>query len=325
MDDIKKKRAPNFTSHEKSLLVEIVRKYSAVVECKTTNNVSRTEKNEAWSRLADEYNSTSGCEFRTADNLRGAWDNLKKAARRTANQVKKEFNRTGGGSSRAPPLTSVDEAVLSVIGVSATGLENEFDGDADDVFDVATEVPATPPVRPRFEAVASQEVNKDQNVGLLYELEEGTVSPVNGCILESTLIKEPRRIETPATDEEEEKEDSRDVALGNSPKRRDVVPRMLYQRENPALKRASLTKNTSTLAEDEEMAKVLKRRTSTMSLSDELLAEKIRLTKAMRVGQEIENEKKKVELELLQIELRKKKREYGIVNGEKEGLDEEES
>ncbi|KAF6209632.1 hypothetical protein GE061_015380 [Apolygus lucorum] len=66
---------------------------------------------------------------RSADNLKVAWENMKKTAGKAASDRKKDSYSTGGGSSNGPRLTPANEAVLKIITVSATGLHNEFDGD----------------------------------------------------------------------------------------------------------------------------------------------------------------------------------------------------
>lgn len=53
------RRAANVSASEKSLLVELVGKYAAVIENKETDKVTVAEKTAAWKLLADEFNAVS--------------------------------------------------------------------------------------------------------------------------------------------------------------------------------------------------------------------------------------------------------------------------
>ena len=47
----------NFSAREKGLLVDLVGRYAAVVECKKTDGSTMKEKEQAWMRVADEYSA----------------------------------------------------------------------------------------------------------------------------------------------------------------------------------------------------------------------------------------------------------------------------
>ena len=49
------KRAANFTNADRQLIVELVAKYSAVVENKKTDHVTNVEKEAAWRQVGDEF------------------------------------------------------------------------------------------------------------------------------------------------------------------------------------------------------------------------------------------------------------------------------
>ena len=51
----KRKRAPNLTDVERSLLSDLVIKYASRVESKRTDQFSVRQKEEAWGELADEF------------------------------------------------------------------------------------------------------------------------------------------------------------------------------------------------------------------------------------------------------------------------------
>ena len=66
----KKKRSANLQQTEKELLVDLVTKYHAIIECKAADVASVKCKNDAWTKLADEFNSVTcaivrdGCQLR---------------------------------------------------------------------------------------------------------------------------------------------------------------------------------------------------------------------------------------------------------------------
>jgi Myb/SANT-like DNA-binding domain len=54
-----KKRAANFTDGDRNLLVDLVLRYSAVLENKRTDCISSKAKEEAWKNLAVEFKAAS--------------------------------------------------------------------------------------------------------------------------------------------------------------------------------------------------------------------------------------------------------------------------
>lgn len=72
-----KKRVANFTTAETELLMTLVKRYSNVLENKTTY-VNNHLKEETWKKLAEDYNSSSGMCLRDAKTLRAKYENLKK-------------------------------------------------------------------------------------------------------------------------------------------------------------------------------------------------------------------------------------------------------
>jgi hypothetical protein len=53
----KGKRKTNYTSEENLLLMNIVAKHKNKIECKKTNALTWAEKNAAWDRITEEFNS----------------------------------------------------------------------------------------------------------------------------------------------------------------------------------------------------------------------------------------------------------------------------
>lgn len=90
-----KKRNTNFTPDEKRILSELVLKYKDNVENKKTDAATNTQKNNAWIRLATEFNSVSTFCHRTHLSLRTCWDNIKRQSKKEKANIKKEAFKTG--------------------------------------------------------------------------------------------------------------------------------------------------------------------------------------------------------------------------------------
>lgn len=121
-----KKKRVNFTVEERQLLIKLVEKFKQTVENKRTNGVTPKEKDQAWEKLSFEFNSEGVNIFRSKDQLKKFWANVKQTERANAAEEKKSIFKTGGGSglSQNPP----DETVLSIINLkTVVGLENEYD------------------------------------------------------------------------------------------------------------------------------------------------------------------------------------------------------
>lgn len=131
MENTVKKRAPNFSSKEKNVLLNIVYAFKSIVECKKTDAVTWRQKDEAWNKITANFNSQlpDGCS-RSKDSLRKLYDNLKKNARKTVAEEKKEIFKTGGGTPDTGPIDHTTELVLDIVNPKTVyGLENQYDSD----------------------------------------------------------------------------------------------------------------------------------------------------------------------------------------------------
>jgi len=104
-------RSKNFVETKKKILLELIDRYKSVIECKRTDAKSTKEKEDAWKKLCDDFNSESTYMLRTVNNLKSAWKNLKTRAKADSAFVRRERLKTGGG----PPvnLHEVTELVQS--------------------------------------------------------------------------------------------------------------------------------------------------------------------------------------------------------------------
>ncbi|XP_034255340.1 myb/SANT-like DNA-binding domain-containing protein 3 [Thrips palmi] len=125
-----RKRSPNFIESEKLLFSQLLEVHAPAIECKRSDAQTAKEKKEAWEALHASFNASTTYVTRTIDNLKSLWDNMKAQARKALGTERREMYGTGGGAINTEGLpTNVDEAVIAVIGKSATGLENPHDHD----------------------------------------------------------------------------------------------------------------------------------------------------------------------------------------------------
>ncbi|XP_033225305.1 uncharacterized protein LOC117178151 [Belonocnema kinseyi] len=137
----KRSRAPNFTKSEIEVFTSLLPVYKNIIESKRTDTQTRNEKAGGWNALCDEFNTQSTVYFRSVENLKSLWDNLKKGARRAARHSRAERNKPGEGEINRngdPSLT--DQKVISIMGPSVVGLFNQFDGDANVPSEVHSDV-----------------------------------------------------------------------------------------------------------------------------------------------------------------------------------------
>ncbi|KAJ8685229.1 hypothetical protein QAD02_021022 [Eretmocerus hayati] len=132
LKDSQKPRSENFSQLEKDIFVQdLLPKYKNVIENRGTSVVTRDEKARAWRQLCDEFNTISTRCHRTVDNLKNLWENMKRGARRSNKQMKRDVGGTGGGGRNTSDPSNNENRVLQVLGPSGTGLDNVVDGDSD--------------------------------------------------------------------------------------------------------------------------------------------------------------------------------------------------
>ncbi|KAJ4448358.1 hypothetical protein ANN_10374 [Periplaneta americana] len=117
------KRSANFSDREVELLVNLVKKYSGIIECKKTDSTTWKDKPEAWEKLSNDFNSCSGGILRCAKNLTIKYENVKNAAKKKFAEEKQEVYKTGGGTPTTVQITPVDHLIKNMMGDNGTGLE----------------------------------------------------------------------------------------------------------------------------------------------------------------------------------------------------------
>ena len=78
----KKRRAPTMSPTEKSVLLQSVNSYKHIVESKQTNAVWAVKKSNAWAKITKEFNCQPGVHKRSEPQIRKAWENMKKQAKK---------------------------------------------------------------------------------------------------------------------------------------------------------------------------------------------------------------------------------------------------
>ncbi|KAJ3655942.1 hypothetical protein Zmor_015049 [Zophobas morio] len=126
---------------EELLLLEEIYKYRGILENKTTNNVTASEKNEKWNEVFKAFNSKNN-QHRSLDQLKSKFDNLKTKTRKWAATQKSHPKKTGGGPPLDSPKDPVLEAVLAIVNIkTVVGLSSIGDDDfvPDSIADVHLE------------------------------------------------------------------------------------------------------------------------------------------------------------------------------------------
>ncbi|XP_069671125.1 myb/SANT-like DNA-binding domain-containing protein 3 [Periplaneta americana] len=128
---IKRGRAPNFSSYETSVLLDLIDKYKAILENKQTDGVTLKQKDYCWRKISVEFSCVPGVSERTHTNLKTAYENLKRRARRAVANEKVELYKAEGDPLGPSKLDTTDKRVLGII-LSANSycLPSPFDSDA---------------------------------------------------------------------------------------------------------------------------------------------------------------------------------------------------
>ena len=91
-------------------------------------------KSEAWTKVADNFNSQNGVVKRDVKKLKKCWDNIKSRAKKVLGKDARETKLTGGGKKDTEPDEQA-QAIASIIPAQIQSLDNEFDDDGDNHTD----------------------------------------------------------------------------------------------------------------------------------------------------------------------------------------------
>ncbi|XP_029348347.1 uncharacterized protein LOC115034933 [Acyrthosiphon pisum] len=126
----KRPRCTNFTPGEENTLVALAVKHATVLECRKSDHDVWGAKTEAWSQIQKQFIASTG-KVRDVQNLKDKYENLKRKTKKVESDRKKNIFQTGGGASTSCSVetSASHNMMLAVLGVSAVGLHNPFDGD----------------------------------------------------------------------------------------------------------------------------------------------------------------------------------------------------
>nr|CAI5854268.1 unnamed protein product [Callosobruchus analis] len=124
-----KKRGPNYTEKEKSLLLNLVYEFKDSIVWK--------DKDQAWEKITRLFNSQTTEYPRTKESLRKFYDNVKKYLRKDVARDKREIYKTGGGVRERNNNDTTRDILLDIVNTkSIFGLNTQFGGDAQEAINI---------------------------------------------------------------------------------------------------------------------------------------------------------------------------------------------
>ena len=105
-----RKRKPNFSVNNVSVITENVKNHLAVIQSKLTNNITNRKKNEVWQQITDAVNAV-GTAGRTVAEVKDKWKNLHSTVKKEFLTFQRETKKTGGGPAPKPPSTSSEKII----------------------------------------------------------------------------------------------------------------------------------------------------------------------------------------------------------------------
>ncbi|XP_058979798.1 uncharacterized protein LOC131802975 [Musca domestica] len=122
-----RKRAKNFLKEEEMLLVNLVDDHKHIIENKKSDSVVWKQKEAVWKKIEDDLAASMGLR-RPWKALRDKYEVIKRKSKIELAEQKLETYRTGGGMVTCK-VSTVSKKIASMLGDSATGLENTYDSD----------------------------------------------------------------------------------------------------------------------------------------------------------------------------------------------------
>ncbi|XP_058975869.1 uncharacterized protein LOC101890110 [Musca domestica] len=122
-----RKRAKHFLEEEEMLLVNLVEDHKHIIENKKSDSVAWKQKEAVWKKIEDDFAASMGLR-RPWKALRDKYEVIKRKSKIELAEQKLQTYRTGGGMVTCK-VSTVSEEIASMLGDSATGLENTYDSD----------------------------------------------------------------------------------------------------------------------------------------------------------------------------------------------------
>ncbi|XP_021204376.2 uncharacterized protein LOC119628389 [Bombyx mori] len=118
------------TKDESKILLSFIES-SKIIYNKRTNATNNKLKNEEWKRISDHFNAVVTTSYRTPQQLRLKWENLKKNSRKRNTQIRMNNIKTGGGGPSYIPPDDVLDRVAALLGSTVDGFTVAYGGDAE--------------------------------------------------------------------------------------------------------------------------------------------------------------------------------------------------
>lgn len=106
---VERKRKPNFSVNEISVIKERVRKNLETIQSKLTNSITNKKKRQIWEEITKDVNAV-GKENRTVKEVKDKWKNLHSTLKEFSS-FKREIKKTGGGPKPKPPSQSSKQII----------------------------------------------------------------------------------------------------------------------------------------------------------------------------------------------------------------------
>ncbi|KAF5287158.1 hypothetical protein FQA39_LY16036 [Lamprigera yunnana] len=114
------------------LLTTIVAQYFAIIENKKSDSLTINQKNEAWDKVAEDFNCATNNLKRTGSQLRNAYNNnFKKKLKKESVEDKIDIYKTGGGVALSQKMMEEEKSrLLSLLQPQMEPIQSKFDSSA---------------------------------------------------------------------------------------------------------------------------------------------------------------------------------------------------
>ncbi|XP_069684131.1 myb/SANT-like DNA-binding domain-containing protein 3 [Periplaneta americana] len=126
----KRVRSCNYTGYEKNVIIDIMTKYSGIIENKRSDSLSLKKREEAWTSLTSEFNSHLNLTPRTVKQIKQCYENMKRNVKKDHSMEKIERFKTGGGTF-IPSVDDTNSKLIAIIQDQLEPSQNELDCDAE--------------------------------------------------------------------------------------------------------------------------------------------------------------------------------------------------
>jgi hypothetical protein len=110
----KRTRTCNFSSFEKSFLVELTKEFPVVLT-KMKDATSNAQKDKAWATISERFNANENVKKRTTEALKVCLGNLQGKAKKEDAAHKASLRKTGGGPSTPPLMSSTSTSIIELM------------------------------------------------------------------------------------------------------------------------------------------------------------------------------------------------------------------